>query len=210
MGNSQPMSGENGTTEQQESGKPNDGTMAIDTNEKSGDVPPTKHHKYGKIQGGQSEMLLAALVLIIPMLVLTVVLIGLVLTHLMPKIGSTYSVAEKIGLPLGSAYYVNYSATRLVFISSVSSTLAPFLISAAMYLYSYPLALSFTRSSDKEVVAKLPSPYQLDLIIQAIDARLKSLWSMLLYICTSKRKRVPVIPDLWKGFGMLTSLAILA
>ena len=165
----------------------------------------------GIMRGHVSEILLAALVLIIPMLVLTVVLLSLVYTHLMPDYRSTYSIkGENRTYALGGAYYINYSATRLVFISSVSSTLAPFLISAAMILFSYPLAHSFSKNSDRATASKLPSPYQLELIIEAIDARLKSLWNMLLYICSSKRTRIAVIPDLWRSMGMLMSLGILA
>lgn len=188
----------------------NDYTDVNETSDKSQGLRPSSLPKHGVMRGHQPAILLAALVLIAPMLVLTVVLISLILTHLMPENGSTYSIGDQKGLPLGPAYYVNYSATRLVFISSVSSTMAPFLISAAMYLYSYPLALSLARSSDSGIGSKLPSPYQLHLIIGAIDARLKSLWSILRYICTSRRKRVSVVPDLWKGFGMLLALAFLA
>ena len=174
------------------------------------DVEKTRSSKHGIMQGHYLEIFFASLVLIIPMTVLTIIFMSLVYTHLMPNYNSTYSKADQANIPLGSAYYVNYSATRLVFISSISSTLAPFLISAAMILFSYPLAHSFTKNSDKDAMSKLPSPYQLELIIEAVDARLKSLWSMLLYVFGSKQKRITVISDLWKSIAMLASLGVLA
>jgi hypothetical protein len=93
------------------------------------------------IMGGQTlEIMLASAMVIIPMLALSVVLIVLVHNHLVPDNSSTYSTGNSTGIPLGSAYYIDYSATRLVFISSLSSTLATLLISAAMCLFSYPVA----------------------------------------------------------------------
>ena len=187
-------------------------SMLIDhtTTQESVETEKPARSRRSTIGGHYFEITLAALALVIPMLVLTVVLLSLVYTHLMPDYHSTYMKEGRRGIPLGDAYYVNYSATRLVFISSVSSTLAPFLISAATILFSYPLAYSIARNSDKALTSRLPSPYQLELIIEAVDARLKSLWNMLLYICSSRNTRTVIIPDLWKSITMLFGLGILA
>ena len=135
----------------------------------------------GLMNGWRLEIGLASAVLILPMLILTATLLTLVWGHQMPNHSSTYSYNNKTELPLGSAYFVNYSATTLVYIASLSSTLATLLISAAMILFSYSLARSMTRSSDANNTSKLPSPFQLQLLIRIIDGRLTALGSYLLY-----------------------------
>ena len=162
------------------------------------------------MRGHYLEILGASLILIIPMLVLTAVLLSLIYTHLMPDYNSRWGTTSQTLRPLGDAYYINYGATRLVFISSVSSTLAPFLISAAMLLFSFPLARSIAQNSDRDATAKLPCPYQLELLIEVVDARIKSLWPMVRYAFGSKQRRVAIIPDLWKSMIMLFSLVVLA
>ncbi|KAG8530288.1 uncharacterized protein KY384_004790 [Bacidia gigantensis] len=164
----------------------------------------------GVMTGHYVEVFLAAAIVIIPMLVLSIILISLVYTHLMPDQSSTYSMGNATEIPLGAAYYVNYSATRLVFVSSVSSTLATVLISAAMLLFSYPLAYYLARRSDADDSANLPSPYQLALLIKSLDAKWTGLWSTALYIFDKKGKKVPLVPDLRKAIAMMGGLFILA
>ena len=112
---------------------------------------------------------------ITPMLIVNFVLMGLMYSHLMPKNESTYSENGRLGLPLRPAYYVNYLATQLVFFSSVSSLLAPILFSAAIALFSHLTAYFLAVSSDRDQTARLPSPYQLKLLIKTLDAKLMSL-----------------------------------
>jgi hypothetical protein len=165
------------------------------------------------IMGGQTlEIMLASAMVIIPMLALSVVLIVLVHNHLVPDNSSTYLTGNSTGIPLGSAYYIDYSATRLVFISSLSSTLATLFISAAMCLFSYPVAYYISRKSDHNEgnSGKLPSPYQLGLLIKTLDGRLTALWFWATYAVAPKRKRLGSVPDLIKAVLMLASLALLA
>ena len=164
----------------------------------------------GIMKGHYLDISFAASVLILPMLALVVVLMALVYTHIMPDNSSTYSTEHKINIPLGAAYYVNYSATRLVFIASASSTLSTILISSAMILFSFLLAASLVKKSDAESTPGLPTPFQLELLIRTIDGRLTVIWAWLRYAFSSKKRRVQIVPDLWKAVIMLLALVILA
>ena len=164
-----------------------------------------------EIMGGWVlEIGLASVVLVLPMVTLTAVLLALVLGHQMPNFSSTYSYNNETELPLGSAYFVNYSATTLVYVASLSSTLAPLLISAAMILFSYSLARSIARESDANNAPKLPSPFQLQLLIKMVDARLTALGSYLLYRFGKKQRRVTVVPMLFEAVAMTLALVLLA
>ena len=164
----------------------------------------------GIMGGWILEIGFASVVLILPMFTLTAVLLALVYGHNMPYHNSTYSYNNETELPLGSAYFVNYPATTLVYVASLSSTLAPLLISAAMILFSYSLARNITRESDANNAPMLPSPFQLQLLIKMVDARLTALGSYLLYRLGKKQRQVTVVPMLFKAVAMMLALVLLA
>lgn len=164
----------------------------------------------GTMRGSNLEMLLASAFLIIPMMALTVALIALVFRHQMPDNNSTYSYDNETALPLGSAFYVDYSSTTLVYIASLSSTLATLLISAAMLLFSFSLAQDIVTNSDRGAVSNLPSPYQMDMLIRMIDGRLMVLGSSLLYVCGWKKRRTRIVPVVWHALSVLVAFVLLA
>ena len=105
--------------------------------------PKSKSHNVEYGNGGSwrgimgvayKEILLSSSVLVLPMLALSITLLGLIFTRLMPDQQSTYSIENGTAIDLGNAYYVNFSATQLAFIASISSTLATGLIMPAMVL----------------------------------------------------------------------------
>ena len=102
----------------------------------------------GKMGGQTLEIGLASALLIVPMLTLAALLIGLVYRYRMPDHLSSYSLDNQTALPLGSAYFVKYSSTTLVYIASLSSTLSTLLISAAMLLYSFVLVNDLAKDFD--------------------------------------------------------------
>ena len=164
----------------------------------------------GTMRGQFLEVSLASCLLIMPMLGLSIALIGLVYTELMPDNRSTYSEGNRTDIPLGSsAYYISYSATRLAFIASASSTLATVLITPAMVLFSYLAAHYMAISSDAQHIRRLPSPYQLELLIRILDARFMAIWSFILYGLGLKKKRVRIIPELWRAASMMAILVLL-
>ena len=164
----------------------------------------------GIMGGWVLEIGLASVVLILPMFMLIALLLALVFGHQMPFHSSTYSYNNETELPLGSAYFVNYPATTLVYIASLSSTLATPLISAAMILFSYSLARSMTLESDANNAPKLPSPFQLQLLIKMVDARLTALGSYLVYRFGKKPRQVTVVPMLFEAVAMMLALVLLA
>ncbi|KAK0515611.1 hypothetical protein JMJ35_001645 [Cladonia borealis] len=164
----------------------------------------------GIMGGWILEIGFASGVLILPMFTLTAVLLALVYGHNMPYHSSTYSYNNETELPLGAAYFVNYPATTLVYIASLSSTLATLLISAAMILFSYSLARSMTLESDANNAPKLPSPFQLQLLIRMVDGRLTALGSYLLYRLGKKQRQVTVVPMLIEAVAMMLALVLLA
>ena len=156
------------------------------------------------------EIGFASALLIVPMLTLAALLIGLVYRYRMPDHFSSYSLDNQTALPLGSAYYVNYSSTTLVYIASLSSTLSTLLIPAAMLLYSFVLANDLAKDSDRAAVSNLPSPFQLDMLIKMVDGQLLVLWSYIRYALGSKRRRIHIVPSLQHASIALLALAVLA
>ncbi|KAI4111306.1 MAG: hypothetical protein LQ339_000767 [Xanthoria mediterranea] len=124
--------------------------------------------------------------------------------------GSFYSDGQQANLSLGSAFYSDTPSTRLTFIASFSSTLATTMLPAIMALFSYTTALAVSRESDSEAQHRLPSPYQLDLLINILGGSLQALWSFVMYVFGSKRKRVAVVPQLWKATLLFSMMAMLS
>ena len=164
----------------------------------------------GKMGGQKLEIGFASALLIVPMLTLAALLIGLVYRHQMPDHSSSYSLDNQTALPLGSAYFVNYPSTTLVYIASLSSTLSTLLIPAAMLLYSFVLANDLAKDSDRAAVSNLPSPFQLDMLIKMVEGRLMVLWSYIHYAFGSKRRRINIVPSLQHASIALLALAALA
>ena len=163
-----------------------------------------------KMGGQKLEIGFASALLIVPMMTLAALLVGLVYTHQMPDHLSSYSFDNQTALPLGSAYYVNYPSTTLVYIASLSSTLSTLLIPAAMLLYSFVLANGLAKDSDRAAVSNLPSPFQFDMLIKMVEGRLMVLWSYIRYALGDKRRRVNIVPSLQHASIALLALAVLA
>ncbi|KAL8787290.1 MAG: hypothetical protein Q9213_002281 [Squamulea squamosa] len=127
----------------------------------------------------------------VPMVILAVAF-SLVVENSKPEAppGSYYSDREHANLSLGSAIYSKIPSTQLTFVASFSSTLATTVLPAVMALVSYPVALAVSIDSDKEIQRRLPSPYQLELLISALNGSLLALWSFTVYMFSNKRRRV--------------------
>ena len=170
----------------------------------------TQNEKDGAMGGQRLETLLASTLLIVPLVALTAVLVGLVVNRRMPDNDSTYSFDNGTAIPLGTAYYVNYSSTTLVYIASLSSTLATLLIGPAMLLFSFSLARNIETNSDKSAISLLPSPYQMEMLIRLIHGKLMVLWSYFLYVCGRRKRRAQIVPVLWHACSMLVTMVLLA
>ncbi len=162
------------------------------------------------MDGVMLDIGLASATIIIPMIGLSAILLALVFSNQMPNNNSTYKIGNGTATALGSAYYVDFSATTLVFIASLASTAATVLLSAAMLLASYLFASGLAKQSDNGEDSLLPSPYQLELMIRMIDGRLAVLWSYMLYLFGSKHKRISITPALRNASAMMGFLLLLA
>jgi hypothetical protein len=108
-------------------------------------------------------------------------------------------------------YYVNYSATRLVFISSLSSTLALALVPVAMSLFGYMAAFTMQKASNTGKSSNLPSPYQFELAIRLLGGSFTDLYQYCKYIFRPRRKRLAVVPMLHHSalvLALMLSLAV--
>ena len=147
----------------------------------------------------------------VPMSILAVAFV-LVVEDSKPKVTprSFYTDGQQTNhMSLGSAIYSQIPSTQLTFIASFSATLATALLPASMALYSYTAALNIAQDSDSETTHKLPSAYQLEIVISTLNGSLLALWSFATYLC-SKGKRVAVIPILRKAALLLGTVATLA
>jgi hypothetical protein len=129
------------------------------SNARSGeDTTPQQHdsHMAGKFK----DIGLASFLISIPMFVFSVVLLGLV-SHF--RVSHRHVPYSNLDFP-GSqdeagVYYVNFGATRLIFVASWSSSLAPALVGFALTMFSYPIAHNYLQHIREQRKTDLLTPY---------------------------------------------------
>jgi hypothetical protein len=110
-----------------------------------------------------------------------------------------------------SLYYVNYSATRLAFISSLSSTLALALVPIAMsLLYAYVAAASLQKVSLLQQHERLPSPFQFKILLQMLAGGTLDIFAYLKYLTRRKKHRIGPVPLLNATAVVLSFMLLLA
>ena len=122
------------------------------------------------------DILIAGLVVSVPMALLTAILLGLIFTHRVSQSNSVIAVSGN-SQSSSSAYLVDFGATRLLTIASLTSSVAPFLPGFIMTLLSFPAAKKVLAGDSKN----LPTPYQLGLYLQLLTAGLGSLYQWIKY-----------------------------
>jgi hypothetical protein len=143
------------------------------------------------MSGRVNDILLHATLLTLPMLVFSGALLGLVFAY---RIRPSQSDIDGLGLGSGlyesGVIYVDFSATRLIFIASWSSTAAPLLIGSALILFSYPAAQTLFQSTRASIRASLPTPYQVSLILQMLSGGgVGALWNWFKYLTSWRKTR---------------------
>jgi hypothetical protein len=117
--------------------------------------------------------------LVLPMVIFSAILLGLVNfyqwhLHHVPLSGldlkSDFS---------NSTFYVDYSATRLLLVASLSSSTVFVFMGSFMTLLSFPLAADMIRNSREPFLDMLPKSYQLVLLIDLLDDKIRVLWPWL-------------------------------
>ncbi|KEF62440.1 uncharacterized protein A1O9_00412 [Exophiala aquamarina CBS 119918] len=179
---------------------------------------PAANPSLHRITGALGEIIWSLTCLSVPMIVLTGIFIGLVYGYLVSEDPLTSNDEAIFGERPESYdqsvyYYINYSATRLITVSSWTSTVTSFTSTFVMALVSYPLAKSYLSKSEAGTANELPTTYQFRLIIGLLGGSLGSLWSWLDYSLWRKRTRQTKL--LWVTatallVSVFLSLAILA
>ncbi len=147
--------------------------------EKSITHSPASTH-YHQVEGALGDILWALICVSVPMLILTAVFTGLVYTYEVSNRPGVDSNLLSTRSSLDSdVYYIDYSATRLITVSSWTSTVTSFTSTCIMTLVSYPLAKSYLRRSQSGPTDGLPTTYQLRLIVGLVSGGFGALFSWL-------------------------------
>jgi hypothetical protein len=147
--------------------------------------------------------------IILPISLLSGVLMGLVWGYRVVPEQGLFPSSSTLKQTTSSAWIlVNYSATRLVFVASWLSTMAPILASFVMVLWSLPVAQAMRAASVERDTGHLPTPYQLSLIIGVTLASTQRLRRYFEYALSRSRPQIP--PVLHKAAMMLTLCVLLA
>ena len=141
------------------------------------------------IGGGLKQILLATALLTIPMLVLSSLLLGLVLNNRITSSSPQKSAFPAVGgEPETGVYFAKISATRLTTVASWSSSLTPLLPGFVMMLVFFPVASSIKSCSESADISKLPTPFQLNLLLGMSGGGPGALWEWAKYIFWRRRE----------------------
>ena len=164
-----------------------------------------------RMGGRYSHIAYKSFILIVPMLAFVCILLGLIFHN---RVQSGDVSFEHLGFPdqqhADGVYYVDINLTLLVFIASLSSSVAPALASFALALIAYPAAQIYLREERAGGPSKLLTPYQLFLTLQLLSGGAYSgLWSWIRYIFSFKHRR-PLASPLRSTLSVAVLAMILA
>jgi len=155
--------------------------------------PYDGEHSQG-IDQGRIVKFLAAFLTTVPFLLVVGVLLHLIFAN---RVERRTSTSPNLRLPSDTddadAYLVNFSATQLTTLASWASNIATLVPGFLMTLYSHHLASMMRRQSQNSENGTLPTPYQLGLLLEALDAKLTSLWDGLMYLSWKRRERMNAV-----------------
>jgi hypothetical protein len=135
------------------------------------------------LQAHSRHILLASSVVVVPLVTFTVVILVLVFANLASHLDCPYgeicAQSPFINATKASHYYVDFPVTRLVFVSSLSSTISFALVGALMSTYAYCAAGRLTKASVSPNQNKcLSTSYHTSLLIRLLNADYLSLWEL--------------------------------
>jgi hypothetical protein len=128
-----------------------------------------------KSKDGYWEIAIAFAIVSIPFSLLSLVLLGVVLGS---RINGTFDTGDQ---QFNDSYIVTLSATTITLIASYSSTVAPIAVGFAMTLIIYSTSNDIIKYSNGGQLDKLPSPYQMALLIKLRSGGIGSLWPWFQY-----------------------------
>ena len=144
-----------------------------------------------RISGKWLEIAFCFFIMTIPMLAFSALLLGLIYKYRIkdnefasPNLRFTSSQLSN------NAVYVDLSATLLTTVASWSSTVAPILVGFAITLLTFPVAKGMMNAANLNQPDRLPTPYQLSLMIRMNTASAaNSLYHWLRYILFFRKGR---------------------
>jgi hypothetical protein len=142
-----------------------------------------------------------------PLTLFSALLIGIVFKYRLPPFQSSsvpYLSSLNPQYDQSGVYYVQFSATKLLVLASVSSSVAPLLASFFMNLVSYPIARRILSCSNRKQLAQLPTPSQLGLLIITLSGGPGPLWQWLKYL-RRRNKNVRTVGTVKRSFWGLAA-----
>lgn len=143
------------------------------------------HAKVATSKGGKplSNILWAMLCVTVPMSLLSAVILGLVFAYQIDlHDGRTSDLHDSLQQRFDGQYlYVDFSATRLLFVASWSSSLAPVLASFCMSLWLPWAAQQIVQSAQRRTGSNPSTPFQIGLIISLLTGSFSQLLSFVKY-----------------------------
>jgi hypothetical protein len=135
------------------------------------------------LQAYSKHILLASSIVVVPMVTFTVVILVLVFDNLADSLHCPHEAIcpepPLVNIISSSHYYIDFPATRLVFVSSLSSTISFALVGTLMSIYAYCVADRLTKASVSPNQDKcLPTSCQTSLLIRLLNAEYLSLWEL--------------------------------
>lgn len=129
------------------------------------------------------NILVACSLVVLPMIICTSVVLAFVFFNTVSNQGCSFDdlcpAAGLINATRSTYYYVDFSATSLVFISSWSSTISFAMVGVLMSMYAYFVAAQMLLNPDSATqLGTGLSPYQLSLMIRVLNAEVLSLWNL--------------------------------
>lgn len=153
-------------------------------------------------------ILLPTLTIILPMTFLVAGLLALIFGYRVRSEDSLFDeVSNSHALSNHAVVLVNYSATRIAFVASWASTLAPLLASFIMNLMSFQSALLMYHSSTGGHEQDLPTPYQYSILVGLC---LASTGRLRRYFSYSKEDGIVIPPVLRRAARALAVTLLLA
>jgi hypothetical protein len=129
-----------------------------------------------------AQIVLTAAVILVPLILLSETLVGIVFQYCVRHTQSTSSVLVSDLEDEPRVYYVNINSTRLVLIASLSSSVATLLTGFFMALVSYPVSRRIFEHSMAQRSKELPTAHQLGLLIITLNGGLGAFWHWVRYI----------------------------
>ncbi|KIW29971.1 uncharacterized protein PV07_05755 [Cladophialophora immunda] len=137
-------------------------------------------------------ILLPAAIICIPIALLAVTLLALVYIYRVDPVQNLFTPIDASVHGPGFVL-VNFSATRLVFVASFLSTLAPLLGSFILSIFTLPVSRRLRDASREAKYLNLPTPFQMSLLIGILVASAQQLRSYLWYLVRRRRPTIPPV-----------------